>query len=112
MATWNGAVAIGMEDKIGSLEVGKFADIVSIDLSDPQCQPVFDPISTLVYASTSRVSNVWIGGRHLVQNGKVIAPELKLDMDRVKAIGKRLHAFKMKRAERRKSMVVSGHHPV
>jgi 5-methylthioadenosine/S-adenosylhomocysteine deaminase len=109
MATWNGAVAIGMEEKIGSLEVGKFADIVAIDLSDPQCQPVFDPISTLVYASP-RVSNVWIGGRHLVQNEKVVSPELQLDMNRVKAIGKRLHAFKLKREESRKSRIVAHHH--
>jgi 5-methylthioadenosine/S-adenosylhomocysteine deaminase len=102
MATWNGAVAIGMQDKIGSLEIGKFADIVAIDLSAPECNPIFDPVSALVYTSSPHVSHVWIGGRHLVHEGQVVSTDLQLDMERVKAIGKTLHAFKLEREKIRK----------
>jgi len=97
MATYNGAIALGMTDKIGSLEVGKFADIVAVDLSDPQCQPVYDPVSTLVYSANPSVSHVWIGGKNLVKQGIVQAEKLNLDMDQVKAVGERISAFKAKR---------------
>lgn len=97
MATWNGAVALGLESKIGSLEVGKFADFTAIDLSDPTCQPVFDPVSVLVYSTGTKVSNVWIAGKQMVQDGKVIAEGLDLNMDRVHEIAKELSHFKAKR---------------
>ena len=97
MATWNGAVALGLESKIGSIEKTKFADFVSFDLSDPTCQPVYDPVSALVYSGGARVSNVWIGGRQLVKDGSVIAKSLNLDMNRVKAISDKLREFKAKR---------------
>ena len=68
MATINGARALGMEDSIGSLEVGKQADLIAIDLSGPETQPLYNPISQLVYASNgSQVSHSWIAG-NLVMN--------------------------------------------
>ena len=97
MATWNGAVALGLESKIGSIEAKKFADFISIDLSDPSCQPVYDPVSSLVYSTGSRVSNVWIGGKQLVENGSVISQSLNLDMNRVRAISNELIKFKSMR---------------
>lgn len=67
MATINGAIAMGLQDKIGSLETGKYADVISIDLSDIESQPIYDPASHLVYTNCShKVSNVWIAGRQVL----------------------------------------------
>lgn len=71
MATLNGARAIGMADEIGSLEIGKRADLVCIDLDHPATQPVHNPVSQLVYAaSREQVSDVWIGGEQLLADGE------------------------------------------
>lgn len=69
MATLNGAKALGLEDSIGSLEIGKWADIIAFDLNKLAQQPVYDPVSQLVYASNaSCVRDVWVGGKKLVSN--------------------------------------------
>lgn len=69
MATINGARAMGIADKIGSLEVGKQADIISVDLSGPETQPLYSPLSQLVYASNgSQVSHSWIAGNLVLQD--------------------------------------------
>ncbi len=72
MATINGARALGMEAEIGSLEVGKAADICAVDLSHLETQPVYHPVSQLVYATgRDKVSDVWIAGRHLLRSGQL-----------------------------------------
>jgi 5-methylthioadenosine/S-adenosylhomocysteine deaminase len=64
MATLAGARALGMDAHIGSLRAGKLADIIAVDLSGLDSQPLYDPISQLVYASSrEQVSHVWINGR-------------------------------------------------
>lgn len=69
MATINGARALGLAEQTGSLEVGKLADLVSINLSGLSTQPVHDPVSQLVYAcSNDAVEHVWVGGKQLVCN--------------------------------------------
>lgn len=63
MATINGAKALGLDDKIGSIEVGKFADLTAIKLDDFNMQPCFDVASHLVYvAEREQVSHVWVSG--------------------------------------------------
>jgi 5-methylthioadenosine/S-adenosylhomocysteine deaminase len=63
MATINGAKALGLADSIGTIEVGKQADLIAVDLSRVNTQPVYDPIAQLVYAANSQqVSHVWIAG--------------------------------------------------
>lgn len=63
MATINGAKALGLEDLVGSLETGKLADIIAVDLGQPETQPLYNPISQLVYACNgSQVNHSWIGG--------------------------------------------------
>ena len=63
MATINGAKALGMDDKIGSIEIGKLADLCAIKLSDINMQPCFDVASHLVYvAGREQVSHVWVNG--------------------------------------------------
>lgn len=67
MATLNGAKALGLETRIGSLTAGKAADIAAIDLSAISSQPVYDPVSHIVYATTrNQVSDVWVNGKHLL----------------------------------------------
>ena len=73
MATINGAKALGLENKIGSLEVGKQADIVAINLDDVSTQPVYNPIAQLVYsASRQQVSDVWVAGKQQIENHQLI----------------------------------------
>lgn len=69
MATINGAKAMGKEDQIGSLKVGKQADLISIDFSSLACRPIYDPISSLVYsANRNQVDHVWVAGQLQVKN--------------------------------------------
>jgi 5-methylthioadenosine/S-adenosylhomocysteine deaminase len=69
MATLGGARAVGLDHQLGSLEVGKLADIVAVDLDRPHLQPVFDPMATVVYAAgRGDVTDVWVGGRAVVRD--------------------------------------------
>lgn len=82
MATIAGARAIGREHELGTLEPGKLADLIAVDLSDPFLQPVYDPASHLVYSRHGRqVSHSWIGGVPQVQDGeltRIDVPDLML----------------------------------
>ncbi len=70
MATLGGARALGLEAEIGSLEPGKQADLVAVDLTAPRFQPLYDPLSALVHTGAgSAVSHVWVGGRPLLFEG-------------------------------------------
>lgn len=69
LATLNGAKALGWDSEIGSLEVGKRADVTAIALDDLESQPIYDPVSHIVYASTrDQISNVWVDGKRLLNN--------------------------------------------
>ena len=66
-ATLGGAQALGLGERTGSIEPGKAADLVAIDLSAPGLQPCYDPVSHVVYAAGREdVSHVWVGGRPAV----------------------------------------------
>jgi 5-methylthioadenosine/S-adenosylhomocysteine deaminase len=72
MATLNGARALGLGDETGSLVPGKWADLACIDLGRFNTQPVYDPVSQLVYAAgREQVTDVWVGGRHRVVGARV-----------------------------------------
>ena len=80
MATINGARALGLEHEIGSLEVGKKADLVVIDLKRLHTTPSFNPVSTLVYAATGgEVDMVVVDGQVVVEQGNL----LTIDEDEV-----------------------------
>jgi 5-methylthioadenosine/S-adenosylhomocysteine deaminase len=69
MATINGAKALGLEEKFGSLESGKAADIIAVDFSELESYPCYDVISQLVYATgRHQVSDVWVNGKQLLKN--------------------------------------------
>ena len=78
MATLNGARALGLDSKIGSLVPGKAADIVAVDFSSLELWPCFDPVSDLVYAAgRDQVSHVWVNGKLLLDNRQltILDPE-------------------------------------
>jgi 5-methylthioadenosine/S-adenosylhomocysteine deaminase len=70
MATLNGARALGLEERVGSLRPGKAADLTAVDLSRLVTEPVYDPVSQLVYAAgRDQVTDVWVNGRRQLQDG-------------------------------------------
>lgn len=73
MATINAARALNLESETGSIAVGKAADLICVQLSEPSQLPVLNPISQLVYAaSREQVSDVWVNGEHLVASGGLV----------------------------------------
>ena len=83
MATLAGARALGIDELTGSLTVGKAADIVAIDLAQPETQPVFNPVSQLVYAAgREQVRHVWINGRQVLKNRALTTIDLAQTLQR------------------------------
>ena len=72
MATLNGARALGLAGETGSLEPGKAADVVAVNLGLPETEPVYQPVSQLVYAAgRHQVSDVWVAGRRLLADRRL-----------------------------------------
>ncbi len=86
-ATLGGAKALGLEDKIGSIEVGKDADLTALDLGGIENQPCHDVISHVVYcAGREHVSHVWVAGEGVLVERNVVSPASKcLEDDVVRA---------------------------
>jgi 5-methylthioadenosine/S-adenosylhomocysteine deaminase len=75
MSTLDAARALGLETRIGSVEAGKFADLTAVNLARLELQPVYDPLSHLVYvAERTDVSDVWVAGRRVVNEQQVLMP--------------------------------------
>jgi 5-methylthioadenosine/S-adenosylhomocysteine deaminase len=75
-ATVNGARALGLDNRIGSIETGKEADLIAIELSAPEVSPMFDVVSHLLYASgREHVTDVWVAGRHVVRTRQLITDD-------------------------------------
>ena len=73
MATIAGARALGKDAEIGSLVPGKAADMIAVDLSAIESQPVYDPASQVAFSASRRqVSDVWVAGRALLRNGALL----------------------------------------
>jgi 5-methylthioadenosine/S-adenosylhomocysteine deaminase len=85
MLTINGAKALCLEDRIGSIEVGKQADLCALDLSSPETQPLHHVASQLIYAASSRqVSDVWVAGRRVLEAGRLVTIDLGAVVDSAK----------------------------
>ncbi len=93
MATLNGAQALGLSRETGSLQLGKAADIVAVDLSLPETEPVYHPLSQLVYAAgRHQVSDVWIAGQQLLANRQLTTLDLDEIVQRARGWGIKVHA--------------------
>jgi 5-methylthioadenosine/S-adenosylhomocysteine deaminase len=78
MATINGARGAGLGDRIGSIEVGKAADFVLFDATVSEWQPLYNPVSNLVYSATGNtVKHVFVGGEQVVRDWRLI----RIDQD-------------------------------
>ena len=87
MATRGGAKALGLGDRIGSIEVGKRADLVLIDLSAPELHPLYDVYSHLVYAvKGAHVRTVVVDGRVIVKDRKITTVDVDEVLQRVAKI--------------------------
>ncbi|MFM9383401.1 TRZ/ATZ family hydrolase [Pseudomonas sp. UV AK001] len=91
MATLNGARALGIEAETGSLELGKAADIVAFDLSGLAQQPVYDPVSQLIYA-TGRdcVKHLWVAGKQLLDDRRLTRLDEQQLGETARAWGRRI----------------------
>ncbi|MCE7741359.1 MAG: amidohydrolase family protein [Candidatus Heimdallarchaeota archaeon] len=86
MATIDGAKAINWDKEIGSIEKGKKADMIMIDIDQVNALPLYDPISHLIYSSSGKdVTMTMVGGKILYHNGQFKT----LDFDKVKTAAKK-----------------------
>ena len=91
MATMGGARALGLQDRIGSLEPGKLADVVALDPRRAGLTPLYAVYSHLVYAADgSDVTTVLVGGRLVVQDGRVLTVDEEEVMRRARSFGDRI----------------------
>jgi 5-methylthioadenosine/S-adenosylhomocysteine deaminase len=82
MATINGAKALGLDACCGSLSVGKAADVIAIDLNHLETQPLYCPVSQIVYAaSRQQVTDVWVAGKQLLKQRQLTT----INIDNLKA---------------------------
>lgn len=87
LATQGGAEVLGMGKVTGSLEVGKHADVIVIDLDSPHLNPVYDPDSTLVYSARgSDVRDVFVHGKQVVRDRKITTVDLDAIMKKANGL--------------------------
>ncbi len=85
MATLEGARALGLSDKTGSLKIGKEADLCAVRIGDWIDQPCFDPVSHLVYvAGRENVSDVWVAGSRRVADGLPVGLDIPALLEKSK----------------------------
>ena len=95
MATMGGARALGLAGEIGSLEVGKQADVVIIDTQQPHLVPLYNPVSQLVYAARgSDVRDVMVAGRLLLKDRQMLTLDWPQIAQRISAIGGRIGNYR------------------
>jgi 5-methylthioadenosine/S-adenosylhomocysteine deaminase len=71
-ASLGGAIALGLQERIGSIEPGKAADLVAVRLDGPELEPCYDPASHLVYvAGREQVTDVWVAGKRRLEDGSL-----------------------------------------
>jgi len=91
LATINGAKAMGIQNEVGSIETGKKADFIMIDLDKPHLQPVWNPVATLVLsANGSDVDTVVIDGKIIMQGRKVLTLDEEVILSEIRERKERL----------------------
>lgn len=93
MATIGGARVLGMENMIGSIEVGKQADIIIVDMNQPHLTPLYNPYSQLVYAARGAdVKTSIINGKIIMEERRLLTIDLAQAMDNVRKIAAHIMA--------------------
>ncbi len=93
LATLGGARALGLAAQIGSLQAGKQADLISIQLDMLDTLPLFDAIAQVVYsAGREQVRNVWVAGEALLHDRRLVKVDAEELRSRALAWGRRLQA--------------------
>ena len=91
MATIRGAEALRLE--AGSLEVGRLADFIVLDLDGPHATPLFDAVHHLVFAAgRADVRDVYVGGRRVVENRRLVNLDLDSLRHEIAALAPRIAA--------------------
>ena len=93
MATLNGARALGLDSQIGSLMPGKWADLIAVDLGTLEAEPVYNPVSQLVYATgRHQVSDVWVAGQALLEDRRLTTLDADAIVGKVRAWAEQIKA--------------------
>jgi len=95
MATLAGASALGLENETGSIEPGKKADLIAVNLNQPHLMPLYDPVSHIVYSARgSDVKFVWVDGRQIVRDGQVTTVNEAEMLSEAQRVGNEVCRFK------------------
>src|SRR5690348_16614650 len=93
-ATLNGAKALQLDAKIGSIEPGKRADLVAVKMDEVETQPLYNVISHLVYAVSRRqVSDAWIDGARKLDGGTLVGFDPGGVLEKARRWRERIAAF-------------------
>jgi len=93
LATINGAKVLGLDHLIGSLKAGKAADFAAIHLDEIETQPLYHPISQIVYAaSRQQVTDTWVAGKRLMKNRQLLTLDEKEILQKAKEWGGKIKA--------------------
>ncbi|VAW93605.1 S-adenosylhomocysteine deaminase; Methylthioadenosine deaminase [hydrothermal vent metagenome] len=91
IATINAAKALGLDDNIGSIEIGKSADLVAIDLATIETLPLYNPVSQIVYSTCrDQIKHVWVNGAHLLKDRELTTLDLPELLQSAKQWGKKI----------------------
>jgi 5-methylthioadenosine/S-adenosylhomocysteine deaminase len=91
MATLGSARALGLDDRLGSLEVGKLADVVLVDVSSPELTPMYHVYSQLVYAAEAgNVSTVIVNGKIIVRDREVTTVDTEAVLEKARELKKKI----------------------
>ena len=94
-ATLNGAKALQLDAKIGSIEAGKRADLVAVKMDEVETQPLYNVISHLAYAVSRRqVSEVWIDGARKLAEGALVDFDLAVVLEKTRRLRERIGAIR------------------
>jgi 5-methylthioadenosine/S-adenosylhomocysteine deaminase len=97
LATIRGARTLGLQKDIGSLEVGKQADLITVDTHQPHLTPMYNPTSHLVYvANGNDVQTSIIGGKIVMENGKLLSVNLGETLKEISAVAESIAASERK----------------
>lgn len=93
LATIHGAKALGVDQHLGTLEIGKCADFIAVHMNDIETLPVYDPIAQTVYASNrQQVQDVWVAGRQLMKNRQLLTLDENALKEKAMYWGKKIKA--------------------